>query len=91
MSLHAVRMRIRGRVQGVWYRASTRQEARRHGLAGWVKNRPDGTVEVLVQGDPEAVEALRRWCGQGPPMARVQGVEVEPVSPRPELEDFHVR
>ena len=75
-----VRARVRGRVQGVAYRASTRQEARQLGLAGWVRNLPDGAVELEVQGEPEVVAAFLTWCHQGPPMARVSAVEVEELA-----------
>ncbi len=71
---------MRGRVQGVGYRASTAHEARRLGLSGWVRNLPDGTVEVAARGDAAAIEALIRWLGQGPRGARVTGVEVEELS-----------
>ena len=71
-----VRMLISGRVQGVYFRAYTRDEARRHGLRGWVRNLPDGRVEVLAQGDPQGLKALESYCRQGPPYARVRDVEV---------------
>jgi acylphosphatase len=75
-----VRLRITGRVQGVWYRGATAAEARRLGVEGWVRNLPDGSVEALVQGDPAAVRALVAWCRTGPPGARVADV-VETVEP----------
>ena len=65
---------IEGRGQGVWFRDSTRQEAVRLGLSGWVKNRFDGTVELVAEGPRERVEALVTWCHHGPPAARVTGV-----------------
>lgn len=71
-----VRMLISGRVQGVCFRAYTRDEARRLGLKGWVRNLPDGRVEVLAQGDPDTLKALESFCRQGPPYARVTFVEV---------------
>ena len=71
---------VRGRVQGVGYRASTAHEARRLGLSGWVRNLPDGTVEVEVSGDAAAVDALVGWLGQGPRGARVSGVDVQDLS-----------
>jgi len=70
------RLIIQGRVQGVWYRESMRIEAERLGVAGWVRNRRDGSVEALLQGDDTAVESLIRWAWDGPPAARVDAVQV---------------
>ncbi len=70
------RLVIRGRVQGVWFRESMRIEAGRLGVAGWVRNRMDGSVEAIVQGSAEAVEAITRWSRRGPEAAHVTGVEV---------------
>lgn len=70
------RVIVHGRVQGVWFRESTRRVAERHGVAGWVRNRADGTVEALFEGDPEDVERVVAWCREGPPRARVDRVEV---------------
>jgi acylphosphatase len=63
-------------VQGVGFRAATAHEARRLGVEGWVRNLPDGTVEVAAGGAPEAVDALLAWLGQGPRGARVTGVDI---------------
>lgn len=71
-------LKIHGRVQGVWYRESMRREAEMHGVAGWVRNCTDGTVEAHVEGAPEAVEAIVAWCRRGPPAARVSNVETVP-------------
>ncbi|RMF12572.1 MAG: acylphosphatase [Alphaproteobacteria bacterium] len=76
-SLKAVRLRISGQVQGVWFRAWTVEQARALGLDGWVRNRRDGTVEVLAAGDPDAIRRLISLCHDGPPAARVDQVEVE--------------
>jgi acylphosphatase len=65
---------IQGRVQGVWYRESMRREAERLGVAGWVRNAPDGSVEAVVQGSDEAVDALIAWAHDGPPMAQVERI-----------------
>jgi acylphosphatase len=73
----AVRLLIRGRVQGVGYRWWARREARRLGLDGWVRNRADGSVELLAAGPPDAVAAFADLCRRGPPSARVTGVEQE--------------
>lgn len=67
---------VTGRVQGVWYRATTRAEARDLGLRGWVRNLPDGRVEVLAEGPRGALEALLAWCHRGPPLARVDQIQV---------------
>ena len=72
---------VRGRVQGVWFRGATQDEARRVGVAGWVRNRPDGTVEAEAEGTPEAVEALIAWARRGPSAARVTEVAVDWLVP----------
>lgn len=71
---HAV---VHGRVQGVFYRASAEQEATRLGVTGWVRNLPDGTVELLVEGDDAAVDRMLEWAGRGPARAEVTRVEVQ--------------
>ncbi len=81
------RCRVTGRVQGVFYRASTQQQARMLGVSGWARNVPDGSVEVLACGPPEAVEALCRWLWDGPRLAEVTGVECEDA-PLQALADF---
>ena len=72
---------VSGRVQGVFYRASTRQRATELGLSGYARNLPDGRVEVLAVGEPRAVQALLDWLWQGPPAAEVKQVEVQELSP----------
>ena len=67
---------VRGRVQGVWFRDSTRREAERLGITGYARNMSDGTVEVLACGDPGALAELQTWLHVGPPMARVTEVVV---------------
>ena len=68
---------VSGRVQGVCYRMYARDEALRLGLRGWVRNRPDGSVEALAEGEVADVAEFVRWCRGGPPMARVSDVQVE--------------
>ena len=73
-----VRVVVSGRVQGVWYRGWTVDEARARGLDGWVRNRRDGSVEAVFQGTPEAVAEMIAACREGPPIARVAAVETHP-------------
>ena len=75
-------LRIHGRVQGVYYRASMVAEATRLGLHGWVRNRADGSVEALVHGGAPAVQALVDWARRGPPQALVERVDVADAEPQ---------
>jgi acylphosphatase len=70
------RVRVHGRVQGVFFRDTMRRLARSHGVAGWVRNNRDGTVEAVLEGEEEAVGRLVRWAHEGPRGAQVDGVEV---------------
>ncbi len=85
-----VRLLVSGRVQGVAFRQSTVDEARRLGVAGWVKNLPDGRVEAVVEGERSRVEALVAWCRRGPRLARVDGVAVTPEEPRGDAGPFDI-
>jgi acylphosphatase len=81
---------VHGRVQGVFFRDSTRQQARAFGVGGWVRNRPDGTVEAVLEGSADAVQEMLHYLHAGPPRARVSRVEVS--DERPEgLSEFEVR
>jgi len=73
--MKTLRLQIRGRVQGVWFRESMRREAERLNVTGWVCNQPDGSVEAVVQGSDEAVAAITTWARNGPPQARVDRIE----------------
>ncbi|MCD6495495.1 acylphosphatase [Candidatus Bipolaricaulota bacterium] len=75
---------VAGRVQGVLYRASTRDKARSLGLRGWVRNLPDGRVEIIAQGRVDDVQALITWAHNGPPLARVNNVDIGWEEPQPE-------
>jgi acylphosphatase len=86
----ACRVVVRGFVQGVFFRDTARREARRHGVSGWVRNCPDGTVEAWFEGPPDAVAALVRWSGEGPRGAEVTSVDVADVAPSG-LSGFTVR
>lgn len=79
-----------GRVQGVFYRAGTRDEARRLAVVGWVRNRDEGGVEAWLEGEPGAVTALLEWMRRGPGRARVTDLSVTERTPRG-FEDFQVR
>ena len=83
------RVVVHGRVQGVFFRDSVRQRARAHGVDGWARNRPDGTVEAVLEGPPDAVDALVRFCETGAGGARVSHVEVADEQPAG-LEGFEV-
>lgn len=72
---------VHGHVQGVFFRDSCRREAEREGVAGWVRNQPDGSVAARFEGAGGAVERLVAWCRQGPPRARVDRVEVHETAP----------
>jgi acylphosphatase len=75
----AVDLTVTGRVQGVSFRMYAEQAAARVGVAGWVRNEPDGSVAAHVEGEPDAVDAFVHWCRQGPRFARVSGVDVRPA------------
>ena len=72
-------LRIAGRVQGVGFRDAMRTEALTHGVTGWVRNRRDGSVEAVVQGEPAAVDAVVAWARRGPPAGRVTEFDASPV------------
>jgi len=84
------RVVVHGEVQGVFFRDSTREEAERRGVAGWVTNRDDGTVEAVFEGPPDAVEALVDFCREGPSRADVERVEEQSEEPEG-LDGFSVR
>ena len=76
-------VRIRGKVQGVWYRAWTIEEASRRGLRGWIRNRRDGSVEALFAGEEAVIEAMIEACRGGPPLARVASIASEATAEEP--------
>ncbi len=82
---------IQGRVQGVWFRASTLDKAHNLGLDGWVRNRPDGAVEAVFEGPKKSVRQVVSWCHEGPRMAQVQDVEVDWSEPKGDISGFRVR
>lgn len=82
---------ISGRVQGVFFRAETQRMARQLGVHGWVRNRPEGTVEAVFEGPQELVESAIKWCWQGSAMSRVTDVQRSDEKARNDLEDFVIR
>ncbi|MEK6758351.1 MAG: acylphosphatase [Deltaproteobacteria bacterium] len=88
--MNKVRARIivEGLVQGVYYRANTTEVSKKHGVCGWVKNNPDGTVEAVLEGEKEDVELVISWCRVGPMRARVDSVDVKWEEFRDEFDDF---
>jgi len=81
---------VSGRVQGVFFRWYTREEALRLGVKGWVRNLPDGRVEAVFEGEKEAVEQMIEFCRRGPPAARVEKVEVSWETPTGEFSTFKI-
>jgi len=90
MDERRVSLRIKGRVQGVFFRESARQRATELGLRGWVRNLPDGDVAALAEGPRPAVDELVEWCRKGPPAARVVHVIVQDEEPRGDQSPFAV-
>lgn len=84
-------LRIYGKVQGVFFRANTRDRCRERGLTGWVENLRDGSVEAIVEGPPEAVEEVAEWARSGPPRARVEELNVDWEEPTGEFDRFVIR
>jgi len=82
---------ISGKVQGVFFRATTRDKANELGVKGWVRNLRDGRVEAVFEGDEDAVKKLIEWCHVGPPSARVEKVEVKYGDYRGEFDTFFIR
>ncbi len=82
-------MHVSGDVQGVGFRWYTREQALTLGLTGWVWNLPDGRVEAVFEGEPDAVERMLEWCRSGPPLARVRSIEVAEEPPEGE-EGFRI-
>lgn len=85
---HAI---IKGLVQGVWFRATTQEQALAHHVNGWVKNTYDGNVEAVFEGEAENVEKVIQWCQQGPSGARVKEVEVETEEYKGDFSTFSIK
>jgi len=91
MAITAVHFYVTGQVQGVFYRASTCRKAQKLGLAGWVRNLPDGGVELVACGATDDVKALEKWLWKGPSAASVHDVVVEEIPVDATLDGFQVR
>jgi acylphosphatase len=90
MGLKQVQLFVRGRVQGVFFRASAQREAKRLGLTGWVRNRSDGSVEILAEGEEDQIKELIAWANRGPSAARVERVDVRWRSFSGDFFDFRI-
>lgn len=90
MATKCVHILIHGRVTGVYFRAAAQREAKRLGITGWVRNRSDGSVEILAEGEEDAVKELIGWAHHGPSAARVEDVDVRYRSYTGEFPDFRI-
>lgn len=82
---------ISGRVQGVWFRASTRQKAQQLGLTGWVRNTSDGKVEAVFEGEENKINEMIKWCHRGSSLSKVKNVEIKKQNPTNEFDDFSIK
>ena len=89
--MRTVYVRISGKVQGVWFRASTKQEAEKIGVTGWVKNTLDGEVEAIFQGTKEKIQLIIDWCHHGPLLSNVTNVIVKDIDPNEIYSSFSIR
>jgi acylphosphatase len=90
MATKRVQLIVRGRITGVFFRAATQREARRLGITGWVRNRPDGNVEILAEAEEDAIREMVSWAQHGPSAARVDDVDVRWRSYTGEFSDFRI-
>ncbi|MDA3903987.1 MAG: acylphosphatase [Desulfuromusa sp.] len=84
-------VRITGRVQGVWFRQSTKNTAEQFGVSGWGRNNSDGSVEAVFEGEESAVKSVVEWCKDGPELARVDDLQIEWEKPTGEFDRFFLR
>ncbi|MCG8619350.1 MAG: acylphosphatase [Desulfobacterales bacterium] len=89
--LSAVLVTVTGRVQGVFFRAETRNAAVSLGLTGYVRNMPEGTVQAVFQGTDAQLEQMLAWCRKGAPLSKVDRVDSRTISYQPEMTDFQIR
>jgi acylphosphatase len=90
MGQKRIHLVVRGRVQGVYFRATAQREARQHGLSGWIKNRTDDAVEIVAEGEEDDVKDFLAWAHAGPSTARVDDVDVRWRSYTGEYTDFRI-
>ncbi len=90
MAQKRVQLIVRGRVTGVYFRAASQREAKRLGITGWVKNRNDGSIELMAEGDEDTIKEIVAWAHHGPSAARVDGVEVRWRGYTGEFADFRI-
>ena len=86
-----VYIKIFGRVQGVWYRSSTKQKADQIGVKGWVRNTMDGCVEAVFSSEQEKITELINWCKKGPPLSKVDNVEIRIQKTIEDFKDFKIK
>lgn len=89
--MRSVKAVVSGRVQGVWFRAHTQDKARELGVNGWVRNLPDGSVEIVAQGDAAQIDALLSWARHGPPQAEVRDLQVSYLEEDTSHTEFEIR
>jgi len=87
----SVHVLISGRVQGVWFRASTKQKAEKLGITGWVRNTVDGNVEAIFEGEKDILDEMIEWCNQGPSLAKVKNVKIESIEKINNFVGFSIR
>ncbi len=91
MAIIRAEVHVTGRVQGVWFRQSTKNTADQYGINGWCRNNPDGSVEAVFEGEESAVKAVIEWCQDGPELARVVDLNIRWERPTGEFERFFIR
>ena len=90
MAMVRAEVRVSGRVQGVWFRQSTKKMADRYGVTGWCRNNPDGSVEAVFEGEENKVKSAVNWCKIGPRLARVDNLNIVWETPTCEFNDFQI-
>ena len=84
-------VKIHGKVQGVWFRASTKQKAEQLGLTGWVRNTENGCVEAVFEGEEKQIKQILNWCHMGPPLSKVEKVETKNQTVTNGFEGFKIK